>query len=362
MIAAILIVLAAAYMLWKLLAFKQAEKQTSEPWKNNDTKDAVLDDLRDSEIEPLNDLDYTKVPPIQYRPFLTMPHVSMGIKKMSRNEWIRIDRGYMNRIKERQMVMREHAADAIGTSDIVNPAIAELYEAIMINHLPYRFPTIFRVEGTRLLNLVTGKSHSINLQELSHAEMLQNLGESVEEDFYIMCPDEEGEIRLQGYIACFPGGFLSRAKVGMSMREIHQPVPGYAERIGKGADRHLQRLAPGNYIERMNWSLQVDGSDLFRLDGNNYYPGLGEEIPEEEQRVDLSTSYLRVEHQTLNRLPKSLAVIFCVRSYLTSLEDIRNEGNGPSLLSAIKSMPEKLGDYKKRPFWCKAVYEYLGAQ
>ncbi|KAL9470873.1 hypothetical protein ACSS6W_008814 [Trichoderma asperelloides] len=259
---------------------------------------------------------------------------------MSRNEWIRIDRGYMNRIKERQMVMREHAADAIGTSDIVNPAIAELYEAIMINHLPYRFPTIFRVEGTRLLNLVTGKSHSINMQELSHAEMLQNLGESVEEDFYIMCPDEEG----------------------MSMREIHQPVPGYAERIGKGADRHLQRLAPGNYIERMNWSLQVDGSDLFRLDGNNYYPELGEEIPEEEQRVDLSTSYLRVEHQTLNRLPKSLAVIFCVRSYLTSLEDIRNEGNGPSLLSAIKSMPEKLGDYKKRPFWCKAVYEYLGAQ
>lgn len=181
---------------------------------------------------------------------------SLGIKKMSRNEWIRIDRGYMNRIKERQMVMREHAADAIGTSDIVNPAIAELYEEIMINHLPHRFPTMFRIEGTRLHNSVTGKSHSINMQELSHAEMLQNLGESVEEDFYIMVPDEEGEIRLQGYIACFPGGFLSLARVGMSMRDIHQPVPGYAERISKGADRHLQRLSPGNFIERMNVSFE----------------------------------------------------------------------------------------------------------
>lgn len=184
--------------------------------------------------------------------FQIIPLTSKGIKKMSRSEWIRIDHGYMNRIKERQMVMREHAFDAIGTGDIVNPAIAELYEEIMVNHLPHRFPTMFRIEGTRLRNLVTGTSHSINIPELSHAEMLQNLGESVEEDFYIMCPDEEGEIRLQGYIACFPGGFLSRAKVGMSMREIHQPVPGYAERIGKGADRHLQRLAPGNYIERMN--------------------------------------------------------------------------------------------------------------
>ncbi|RFU73552.1 hrq family 2 [Trichoderma arundinaceum] len=290
-----------------------------------------------------------------------MAHVSMGINKMSRNEWIRIDRGYMDRIRERQMVMREHAADAIGTSDLVNPAIAELYEEIMIKHLPHRFPTMFRIEGARLLNLVTGKSHSINIQELSHSEMLQNLGESVEEDFYIMCPDEEGEIRLQGYIACFPGGFLSLARVGMSMRDIHQPVPGYAERIAKGADRHLQRLSPGNFIERMNWSLQVDGPDLFRLDGNNYYPEQGEEIPEDEEAIDISASYLRVEHQTLNRLPKTQAVIFCVRSYLTPLEDIKKEGNGPALLGAIKSMPEKLGDYKKRPFWCKTVYDYLGA-
>lgn len=115
------------------------------------------------------------------------------------------------------------------------------------------------------------------------------------------------------------------------------------------------------HLSQIQWSLQVDGSDLFRLDGNNFYPEQ-EEIPEEEQRVDLSTSYLRVEHQTLNRLHKSQAVIFCVRSYLTSLADVKKEGNGPSLLSAIKSMPEKLGDYKKRPFWCQAVYEYLGAQ
>jgi hypothetical protein len=109
MIAAIFIVLAAAYMLWKLVALvcftapdslhhnsllsslleassidsvlqKQAEKNTSQSWKSNDVKNVAPDGLNNSEIEPLNDFDYTKVDPIKYRPFLTMPHVSMGMK------------------------------------------------------------------------------------------------------------------------------------------------------------------------------------------------------------------------------------------------------------------------------------------
>ncbi|PTB64242.1 hypothetical protein BBK36DRAFT_1124158, partial [Trichoderma citrinoviride] len=316
-------------------------------------------------IEPLHDFDYTKVPPIHYRPFLTMAHVSLGVKKMPRDDWIRIDSGYLDRIQQRRTIMREHAADALGTSPVANPAIAELYTEVMAKHLPQRFPTMFRIIKRRrqlLLNLATGTSHSLDAAELTHAEMLRNLGESVEEDFYIMCPDEQGEIRLQGYVACFPGGFLSFARVGMSMREIHRPVPGYTERIAKGADRHLERLSPGKYIGRMNWSLQIDGPELFRLDGaNNFYPEKGDALPEDEDAVDISTSYLRVEHQTLNRLPKTKAVIFCVRSYLTSLEDIKREGNGPLLLEAIQSMPEKLGNYKKRPFWRRAVYDYLGS-
>ncbi|KAL6859660.1 hypothetical protein J3F83DRAFT_748510 [Trichoderma novae-zelandiae] len=361
MIAAILVALIAVCVLLRLLILKHNRKHIYETKHGDGAKDAARDSYQ-LQIEPLNDFDYTKAPPIRYRPFLTMAHVSLGIKKMPRNDWIRIDSGYPDRIRQRQTIMREHAGDAIGTGPIVNPAIAELYEEVMANHLPARYPTMFRIEASRLLNSVTGKSHSVNAADLTHAEMLRNLGESVEEDFYIMCPDEQGEIRLQGYVACFPGGFLSLARVGMSMRDIHQPVPGYAERIANGADRHLERLSPGIFIERMNWSLQVDGPDLFRLDGrNNFYPERGDTLPEDEEAVDLSTSYLRVEHQTLNRLPKTKAVIFCVRSYLTSLEDIKREGNGPSLLEAIQSMPEKLGNYKKRPFWCQAVYDYLGS-
>lgn len=95
------------------------------------------------------------------------------------------------------------------------------------------------------------------------------------------------------------------------------------------------------------------------MDDNNFYPEQGHQIPLEQLRTDLDECYLRVEHQTLTRLTKSRAVIFCVRSYMTTLREVKAESNGPALADAIESMPEKLDDYKKRPFWSEIIYPYL---
>jgi hypothetical protein len=118
-------------------------------------------------------------------------------------------------------------------------------------------------------------------------------------------------------------------------------------------------LAEARKTNDSKWSLQVDGPDLFHVDGNNFYPEQGAVIPQDTEPIKIEESYLRVEHQMLTRLEKSRAVIFCVRSYMTSLEDIRKDGNDPLLAEAIESMPEKLGYYKKRPFWDKQVYAFL---
>ena len=95
------------------------------------------------------------------------------------------------------------------------------------------------------------------------------------------------------------------------------------------------------------------------MDGNNFYPEQDQTIPEKEDDINLDNCYLRVEHQTLVRLKRSRAIVFCVRSYLTTLHDIRAEGNGLQLADAFESMPHKLGNYKKRPFWQTSVYRFL---
>jgi hypothetical protein len=109
----------------------------------------------------------------------------------------------------------------------------------------------------------------------------------------------------------------------------------------------------------VKWNLQVDGKDLWRLDGNNFYPEKGHTLPEESKTIDIDQCWLRYERQTLRVFPETRAIVFCVRLYMTSLHDIVREGNGVELADAVDSMPEKLGLYKKRPFWEKDVMAFL---
>jgi hypothetical protein len=173
---------------------------------------------------------------------------------MDKADWIRIDKGYLKRLKERDEIMDAHPQESIGSGPLVNPAIEELYIELMINFLPLRFPTMFYEQDKTFYNRITGRCYSIDLSAIDHNTMLRNMGENIEEDFYFMCPDENDELRLQGWIACFPGGFLTTSRKGMSMRTIHHPVPGYDQRIANGADKALARLQPGEFIERFNVS------------------------------------------------------------------------------------------------------------
>jgi Protein of unknown function (DUF3445). len=178
----------------------------------------------------------------------------LGIQKQSRSNWIRIDSGYLKRLEERRGLVEDKPELTIGTGKIVDPAIEELYEEIMIKYLPQRFPTMFKICGNIVENLATGSNYPFTTAGLTPAVMLRYLSDNVEEDFYFMCPDPDGQFRLRGYIACFPGGFLSPARVGESVREIHQPVPGYDKKLGASVDRYFSRMKPGQFIGRMNVS------------------------------------------------------------------------------------------------------------
>ena len=148
--------------------------------------------------------------------------------------------------------MRKNPETTIGNNEVARNAIQELFEQIVLDYLPKRFPTIFQLNKSGLHNSITQKCYAVHTLDFNTSDMLRCLGENVEEDFYLMVPDDQDVYRLQGYIACFPGGFLSPAKVGMSVRELHIPVPGYVERIGKSVDKYFFRMEDGKFIRRWN--------------------------------------------------------------------------------------------------------------
>lgn len=222
-------------------------------------------------IERLHSFDYRAEEPIKYRPFKKKQHVTMGmlhlllqslcfldtdifigISKSTKQDWIRIDRNYPERISLRKTLLAEHPDICVGTSEKANPAVRELYEEVILDLLPKRYPTMFRITGDVFHNLVNGTQHRISSALLDHASMLRYLAQNVEEDFYLMVPDAQKEFVLQGFVACFPQGLLPSAKVGMSVSEIHKPVPGYEGRLRKGVNRCFERMEPGQSVARLN--------------------------------------------------------------------------------------------------------------
>ncbi|EPE30936.1 hypothetical protein GLAREA_03903 [Glarea lozoyensis ATCC 20868] len=335
------------------------------PAQNDSTKSAKK--ASSSSIEPLLDFDFRNVPPTPYRPFKT---ISTGIKKEPMNNWISIDNGYLSRLAERENIINAHTTksinDVCATSLLVNPAISELYQQLMSDYLPQRYPTMFKIlrknehDIQSLLNVVTGKSYLINTAGMGERQMLRNISENGEDDFYIMCPDEDDVLRLRGFIAFFaPGGMFFRSRIGMSMSEILEYAAGDDQRLGEGSDETISRIDVG-LLTSSWWSIQTDGPLLWRRIGDNFYPNDGGTEPASWlPSIDVDKNFLRVERHTFTRLAKSQSVVFSVRSYLTPLRQIKAEGDGEALANAIRSMPESMAGNKRKLHWKNEILSFL---
>jgi len=72
---------------------------------------------------------------------------------------------------------------------------------------------------------------------------------------------------------------------------------------------------------------------------------------------------LRTERQVLWRLPQTKAIIFSFKTYLYTLQEIKDEGLGEDLANAIDGLKEgsvpAMNFYKKGVIWGEAVKSFL---
>lgn len=169
-----------------------------------------------------------------------------------------MDKNYLDRIQYRQKIINENHDIAIQASDVIKPAIDELYTWLTGSYLPTRFPTMFTLTPpstpTHLQNLVTSLLLPL-VPPSDPALTFQILGENIDDDFLLMLPNEDGnQYQLKGYVVCCPAGFNTKEKFGMKLKDIHSPVPGYKEKLEKSMDRFFERLEVGRVVKRSNVS------------------------------------------------------------------------------------------------------------
>ncbi|RQM07230.1 hypothetical protein DH86_00000932 [Scytalidium sp. 3C] len=287
----------------------------------------------------------------------------MAITTATMSDLIVMDKNYLDRLNIRKQIIRDHRPIAISALPRVKAAVDELYTYLLGYHLPTRFPRMFKLMNdekhhSQLLNMVTNEY--LPLQPPADPEKtLQLLGENLDEDLLFLLPSEDGDgYVLYGYVTCFPSGFNTKEKLGLKLRDIHGPVPGYKAKLEKSMDRFFDKLEVGNIVMRTNWSVTTHDR-LYAASGNHLYDG--EEVVEEE--IDFNNTYVRCERQMLHRLPKTKALLFNFKTYLYPLKDIKDEGLGEELAQAIDGLKEGsvpgMHFYKRGVVWGEAVKQYL---
>lgn len=202
-------------------------------------------------------------------------HHFIAIETLDPHDLILFDKTYRERLDIRKNLVKEHPQKIIGITNAADPrvgaAVRELYQSLMGNYLPQRYPTIFESKDSSVRNTVTGESWPTSLTDATTARRaLEILPVNVDEDFFILLPDNQGDNKrlagdedettyiLEAYSACFPSGFEPQHKLGKRLASIHDPVPGYKERLEKSMDRFFRTLPPGKYVRRVNWAVTVD--------------------------------------------------------------------------------------------------------
>jgi dimethylamine monooxygenase subunit A len=146
--------------------------------------------------------------------------------------------------------------------------------------------------------------------------------------------------------------------MGMNFFEWHGPVP-LAHEMGvfDRALKYLLNLQQSRAARRLNWTMTINP----RLDTSpeNYHKWGHERSTVTPDNVGEKV-HLRVELQTFFRLPRSNAIVFPIRCYLISLNDLVTvPGWGRRLHRVLKTLPPELSDYKGLTRYREATVQWL---
>jgi hypothetical protein len=161
------------------------------------------------------------------------------------------------------------------------------------------------------------------------------------------------------------GGFVTSQadwslafNVGMSWREWHAPVPRATELgVMDRALKYLLNLQLGSPVRRLNWTMTVNP----RLDTSpENYPLWGTDRNTVNPENVADKVHLRVELQSLFRLPRSNGIVFSIRCYLISLRELSSYPRWAKRLHRVqKTMHPDLVEYKGMTKFHPMMVEWL---
>ena len=239
---------------------------------------------------------------------------AIGLRPLDLANWIEVDANFAARLAEKRRLYAEIPEKVFVEEPETRAAQQEVLD-LLTAHLPGRFPDIYRVaeNGVEIVD-EDEVSPPAPDAPLVAASLL------VQEDLILMRRGEDGW-RLAAGCLCFPSSWTLTEKFGKALHTIHIPVPGFGP--GSRPDELIARMfdgLQGQAMERFNWSIQA-GDALYHPLSNLQRDDRAATRPSHfsDSGAVNASAFIRVERQTLRKLPVSRDVLFTIRIHLDPL-------------------------------------------
>jgi hypothetical protein len=165
----------------------------------------------------------------------------------------------------------------------------------------------------------------------------------------------DGQWRLTALSLSAGSFFTASEVVGKSLAELHGPVDGFSERFLTRVQRIFEGLRPDLILERRNWTV-LNSAELHTPASAPIRARIGEIAAAEAANA----LHLRVERQTLRRLPQTGGALFTIRVWVTPLARLAED---PARLAAFahawRSAPPAFRGYKRLDLYDALVEAFL---
>lgn len=233
---------------------------------------------------------------------------AIGLKPLELDRWLEVDGYFGAQLAEKHRLYGELPDKVFVEESDTRDAqreVLELVEASMGEHHPQALAEA-RSLGT------------IGPAVLADAPLV-TASLMIQDDLILMRRSDDGW-RLTAGSLCFPSSWSLTEKFGKPLHHIHDPVPGFGTgtRPADIISRMFDNLQ-GQAVERFNWSVQANDA-LYHPLSDRQRIARSAERQSTFPNGDLNAhAFIRVERQTLRKLPLSRDILFTIRIYLDPL-------------------------------------------
>jgi hypothetical protein len=270
------------------------------------------------------------------RPFTHTPYAgptrpfTIGLSALDPGSWIEPDDDLARYLAEKGQLAGTRFDEVFRATEDSLAAQQECL-AELVSHLETHHPKFYRRDG----DLLQIAGQTVDLSDDTVPPLLR-AGMLVQDDLVIMMKRDAGWFIAAAHLS-FPSSWLLAEKFDRPMEEVHEHVPGFEGGTRNAAmiNRIFDNLAPGLPAERFNWSINWQQKLFHPETGRN-------DAAEPDEAV------VRVERQTLTKLPETGAIVFTIRIYLDPVPLFEKHPAGRRLANALADQLEGLSEPQLR--------------